>query len=129
MSEWLAQELSLLMVAYPLLEWRPQDLWARIPTYPLPGGIWTQEAVEIAFQLPPQLPGQAPYGFWVRPGLALRSGAGINNYSYPVAIPFGPGWGQFSWAPEVWSPGPTPINGTNMLDFVRSFAARLAEGS
>lgn len=129
MNERIAQEVSLLLAAYPDMEWRPHDFWARIPKYPVPLSIWTLHSAEIAFQVPTQLPGQAPYGFWVRPGLVLSSGGAINNYSYPVLTPFGSGWGQFSWAPEVWRPGPTAREGTNMLDFVRSFADRLREGS
>ena len=129
MSERVTREVALLIAAYPHLDWRPDELWARIPHYPVPSAIWLAESVELAFQIPAQLPGQAPYGFWVRPGLALRSGAPINNYSHPVVTPFGTGWGQFSWAPDLWEPGPTPKEGTNMLDFVRSFAERLREGS
>jgi len=127
MSDRTAEEVSLLIAAYPEMEWRPQDRWARIPKYPVPAPVWTGDSIEVAFQLPAQLPGQAPYGFWVRPGLELRGGGAINNYSYPVATPFGAGWGQFSWTPEIWQPGPTARAGTNMLDFVRSFADRLRE--
>lgn len=129
MSERIAQEVALLMAAYPEMEWRPHDCWARIARYPVPSTIWTVDSTEVAFQLPAQLPGQAPYGFWVKPDLTLRSGGAINNYSYPVVTPFGPGWGQFSWAPDTWRPGATAREGTSMLDFVRSFADRLREGS
>ena len=129
MSDRTADEVSLLIAAYPAMEWRPQDRWARIPTYRAPVALWTLESFEVAFQLPAQLPGQAPYGFWVRPGLQLLAGGTVNNYSYPVTTPFGAGWGQFSWAPEIWQPGQTVRSGTNMLDFVKSFAARLREGA
>jgi len=129
MTDRILQEISLLMAAYAEMEWRPLDLWARIPRYPVPATIWTVSAAEIAFQLPAQLPGQAPYGFWVRPGLALRAPCPINNYSHPVTTQFGPGWGQFSWACETWQPVRTPREGTNMLDFVRSFSDRLRQGA
>ena len=86
-----------------------------------------ERRVEVAFQF--VLPGQPPYGFWVRPGLTLATGAAIQNYSYPVETPFGPGWGQFSWSPEDWSAQEDPRAAGNMLRWARSFAQRLAEGA
>jgi hypothetical protein len=129
MSERIEQEVALLQKVYPDLDWRADVRWARIPSYALLDGLWRQSAVQLAFQLPEQLPGQAPYGFWVHPGLELASGQGIDQYTHPATTPFGEDWGQFSWQPEVWAPGPTVLAGTNMLDFVRSFATRLQQGA
>jgi hypothetical protein len=123
------EEIALVLRAYPDLEFQSADLWARIPSYPLPDGIWHQEIVEVAFQFPAGLPGQQPYGFWVRPGLELRTGGTISSYTFPVTTPFGDQFGQFSWSPEVWTPRAEITAGTNMLDFVRSFSRRLAEGA
>jgi hypothetical protein len=126
MSQRFDEEVALVRSAYPDLEVKP-DGWARIPAYPCPEEIWGLTAVEVAFSFPAGLPGQPPYAFLVRPGLT-RPG-GVDNYSYPVTVPgFGEGWGQFSWSPEDWRPGPDVKRHSNMLDFVRSFAERLAQG-
>jgi hypothetical protein len=122
-------EIELVRNAFPELEFRSEDLWARLPRYPLNTDIWGRDECEIAFVFPTGLPGQPPYGFWVRPGLVLSSGLAIASYAFPVVTPFGPDWGQFSWAPEDWKPSPIVTGGTNMLDWVRSFAVRLGQGA
>jgi hypothetical protein len=99
----------------------------RIPTYPVPES-WSSNEVEVAFQIPPSA-GQAPYAFRVRPGLTLIEGAQPTNYTYPVTTPWGDDWGQFSWSPSSWVPNADIRKGANMLDFVRSFSDRLAEGA
>jgi hypothetical protein len=123
-----ADELALLRTAYPDVEFRPDDLWARLPEYPLAQEIWGRSACEVAFRFP-ELPGQPPYGFWVRPDLSLVSGVAVQNYTFPVVIPFGEAWGQFSWSPDEWLPGASVRGGSNILRWVQSFALRLAEGS
>ncbi len=131
MEERVAAEVALLKSAFPKLE-IGDDLWCRFPEYKVPPGIWNVDVVELAFQIPPQLPGTAPYAFWVRPPLALASGGAISNYTPNVAIPLGAGWGQFSWVLEPWAPAPDIADittGTNMVNFVESFAARLREAS
>jgi hypothetical protein len=125
----LDEEIALVRTAYPELVLHEDSLWALIREYPVPDGIWTAPMAEVAFQFPPNLPGQQPYGFWIRPGLGLLGGGVINNYTYPVTTPFGDGFGQFSWAPEIWAPKADVQAGTNMLDFVRSFSRRLEQGS
>jgi hypothetical protein len=119
-------ELDLIRSEFPSLEFCEDDFWGRIPDYPLPEG-WGREQTEIAFQMPRDLFGQEPYGFWVRPALQLPGGGIPSNSQSPVATGFGEGWQQFSWSPDGWQPGPGPRGGSNMLDFVRSFARRLAE--
>jgi Prokaryotic E2 family E len=126
MSERLEQELSLVRACYPELEVREEDLWARIPQYPLPEG-WGRTHVEVAFQVPRDFFAQQPYGFWVRPRLTLPGGAPPSNSSGPVTTGFGDGWQQFSWAPDGWQPGPEPAKGDNLLHWVRSFRRRLTE--
>jgi hypothetical protein len=126
MTERIEAELELIRSGYPDLEFREADLWARVPEYPVPSG-WGRESTEVAFQVPADLFGQEPYGFWVNPPLQLPGGAPPSNTSGPVATGFGEGWQQFSWSPDGWHPGPEPRSGTNMLDFVRSFTRRLAE--
>src|SRR4051794_11076837 len=129
MEERVNAEIALLKQRFPELEVRP-DLWCRFAHYRLPKGIWAVDEVELAFQIPAQLPGQQPYAFWVNPPLALKDGGTVGNYSAPVATVFGSGWGQFSWAPEVWAPSAdiaTIAKGANMVNFVESFAVRLRE--
>ena len=121
-------EIALVRCRFPDTEFRPDDFWARIPAYPVPEG-WGRSTAEVAFQVPRDVIGQQPYGFWVRPPLELPGGGQPSNASGPVATAFGEGWQQFSWAPDVWQPGPDPRSGSNLLDFVRSFAHRLAEVS
>lgn len=119
-------ELALIRSWYPGVEFREEDFWARVPEYALPAG-WGRDHAEIAFQIPQDVFGQHPYGFWVRPPLQLPGGGAPSNTSGPVATGFGDGWQQFSWAPDRWQPGADPRAGSNLLDFVRSFSQRLAE--
>lgn len=119
-------ELELIRTRYPELEFRESDFWARIPAYPV-APSWGRESAEVAFQVPRDLFGQHPYGFWVRPPLVLPGGGQPSNTSGPVATGFGEGWQQFSWAPDGWSPGPAPQSGSNLLDFVHSFGRRLED--
>lgn len=129
MNERIEQELALLMTVYQDLEWHPDTLWVRMPVYILPVGVWRLSQVELAFQMPQDLPGQQPYGFWVRPNLEPAGGGAPTNYTYPVSIALGEGWGQFSWSPAAWQPQVEIAAGSNMLDFVRSIADRLREGA
>lgn len=131
MEAWVTAEIELLRRRFPDLEIR-DDLWCRFPTYALPAGIWSIDFAEVAFQIPAGLPGAQPYGFWVRPSPTLGNGGAIGNFTPNVAIAFGEGWGQFSWSPETWAPSSDVNNitkGTNMVNFVESFAARLREAS
>jgi hypothetical protein len=121
-------EARLVAAHFPDLEVRPSDGWARVPSYAVPSDTWTVADTELAFRFPGDLPGQAPYGFWVRPALVLTSGDPIQNVTV-ATTPFGGEWMQFSWAVDPWRPGATPTDGDNMLHFVRSFGHRLAEGS
>lgn len=126
------QELDLVRSVYPDAEQLSEDgvHWVRIPKYAVPASLFKQdEAVELAFRIPVQA-GEAPYGFWVRPGLEPVSGQPVSNYSYPAATPWGADWGQFSWSPlDPWVPKTDIRAGANMLNFVSSFADRLREGA
>jgi hypothetical protein len=129
--DWVEDNLALLRTAYPDLEYRPEGgvHWVRIPSYPVPDDIWTVGAPEVAFRIPATA-GEAPYGFWVRPGLALVSGGTINNYTFPAQTPWGGDWGQFSFSPlEQWQPKADVRAGANMLNFARAIADRLREGA
>lgn len=122
------EELVLLRTAFPDLEYRADGHWVRIPAYAVPDEVWDKSHVEVAFQIPEQIPGQAPYGFWVRPAIALRSGGQVDNYAYPAPTPFGDDWGKFSWQLLSWNPKADIVAGENMLNFAHSIADRLREG-
>ena len=111
---------------YPDLEFLEAQMAGRIPAYPIPPG-WDRKTAELVFQVPPNYPGQEPYGIWIRPALVLPGGAAPTHSSGPVATAFGNDWQQFSFAPEGWTPGATPQAGSNMLGFIRSFTDRLKE--
>jgi hypothetical protein len=121
-----AAELERLRSVYPDAELHADEQSVRIPTYPLDKSIWGVSSCEVALSIP--LPGQPPYAFRVRPGLALVSGDAIQNYSYPVATVFGSDWGQFSWSPENWTAA-DDANVGGVLRWARSFADRFAEGA
>lgn len=111
------------------LDFNPDGNWIRIREYHIPSDLWVPPVVEVAFQIPEGIPGQAPYGFHVRPVLDLTHGGKINNYTAPTSNPWGDGWGTFSWQLQEWVPGATARDGTNMVDFARSFADRFREGA
>lgn len=124
--EWVEDNLALLRTAYPDLEYGIDGgvHWVRIPSYPLPTGIWTVDAVDVAFRISGQ-PAEAPYGFWAHPGLTLATEGTINNYTFPASTPWGTDWGQFSFSPaEPWKPKADVRAGVNMLNFARGIADR-----
>jgi hypothetical protein len=130
LSAWVVANLTLLRVRHPDLDERVDGgvQWVRIPAVAV-SSIWTVDHVDVAFRIPNGA-GEAPYGFWVHPGLALRSKATVNNYTFPAAAPWGPDWGQFSFAPEgAWMPKADVASGDNMLDYDRGIVARLEEGA
>jgi hypothetical protein len=127
MNTWAVEELELLHRCWPDLVHAEGTGWCQIPSFAVPEG-WNRTVASVAFQLPNDLPGQAPYAFLIRGGLALVSGVAPTNYTFPVqTTPWGGDWGQFSWQLEPWVPGSLPGDGTCMVDFVRSFSARLRE--
>ena len=123
------QELELLRRNFPQLEYLAAGQWVRIPQYGLPDSIWDRDCVEVCFQIPEQIPGQPPYGFYVRPNLNLKNGQQILNYAYPAPTGFGGDWGKFSWQLAVWAPTADLVSGTNMVNFARSFVDRFTEGA
>jgi hypothetical protein len=128
MSDRIQEEVELLRTAFPDLEYQlsGDQHWIRIPRYPVPPG-WSQDEVELAFQIPSQ-PGQQPYAFWVRPQLLLGTGSAPTNYTSPAQTPWGGDWAQFSWSPDgQWIPKADIRAGATMLNFARSFADRLRD--
>jgi hypothetical protein len=128
---WVEENLALLRTTYPDLEYRldTEVHWVRIPSYPVLSEIWTVDGVDVAFRIQARA-GEQPYGFWVRPGLALASGETINNYTFPTTTPWGDDWGQFSFSPaEEWQPKADIRLGPNMLNYARGIGERLREGA
>jgi hypothetical protein len=124
------QELAVLRAWFgDVLEYVADGHWIRLAEYVIPSELWLPRIVEVCFQIPAAIPGQAPYAFHVRPQVCLTSGATVNNYTYPTATPLGDGWGTFSWQLSEWNPGAEPCTGSNMLEFARSIADRFREGA
>ena len=124
----LQAELELLRNVFPDLEVRDDGgrTWVRLPSYAVPSG-WSATTVEVAFSFPTEV-GEPPYAFYVRPPLALVTGAVVGNYTPTAATPWGVDFAQFSWSPqEAWTPRTDVRVGANMVNFAMSFAARLAE--
>jgi hypothetical protein len=127
MTRRVQDELELLRSFYPDLEyqeWNGQH-WVRIPRFSLPEG-WTHAVAEVAFHVPAEA-GQPPYGFWVRPAIALSVGPPVNNCTVGAATPWGTDWMQFSWSPVSWQPKAKIRAGDNMLNFVLSILDRLSQ--
>lgn len=123
------QELAMLKSAWPELEYVSAGHWVRLQRYWIGLGIWNCSEAEVCFQIPENIPGQAPYGFYIRPQLLVCGGGPPSSYTYPAdATPFGQGWGRFSWQLDPWQPAADPFQGSNMLNFARSIADRLRQG-
>lgn len=124
-----AAELALLRTYYKDVD--EQGGWVRIRNYPVSGPGWGNELLDIAFQIPTGYPGTPPYGIYVPIGLRYQGNV-PKNYREPAdnKPPFDGNWGFFSWTPDdgQWRPTASLVSGSNLLNFVRSFADRLREG-
>lgn len=131
MEERLQAELRLVREKYPRTEYFPEGRWVRVPDYALPEG-WNRDITPVAFQINEGHPAALPYGIYVPAGL-LFQGKVPANYTEPGnnPPPFGDSWGLFSWTPEesTWKPAADVRSGANLLDWVKSFARRFAEGA
>ncbi len=130
MKERIETELKLLRKAFPDTEYREEGYWFRIPAYLVPDGIWNVDKVAVAFQAPVGYPGQPPYAFYVQPGLRVKgTDQKPNNYEEPASgVPFEGVWAKFSWQHELWRPTADISSGSNLLNYVRTFADRFREG-
>ena len=106
--------------------------WFRIKRYPFPTG-WAAkqgeiEHAEVLFNANASYPTGDPYAFWAPLGLLFNGQAPQNVTVVPNAA-FGGQWLQFSWAPDqTWRVAATVRGGSNLRDWAKSFATRLAEG-
>ena len=130
----ISEELGLLRSAFGEVD-HAEDAgndWFRLTCYLFPAG-WTGdgEAIEhaaILFNANAAYPTGDPYGFWTPAGVLFNGQPpkDVTEVGNPV---FEGQWTQFSWAPdETWRPGSTVESGSNLTDWARSFAKRLAEG-
>lgn len=129
MTDWHQDELVLLRSTWPSLRFEPAGYWILIEQFKIVEG-WSRTEIDLAIRLPPNLPGQEPYGFWVKGGISLESGNLPSNYTFPSeTIPFTGDnqWGQFSWSFNNWAPGAAAGDGTSMVHFVRSVSRRFRE--
>lgn len=123
-------ELGMLQTWFEGLEYLPAGDWVILRDYNLGDG-WIPARVHIAFQIPANLPGQAPYAFYVSQPVTFQ-GQQPSNYTHPLqpgTVPFDGQWAQFSWAPDLWTPAQDPSAGDNMVHFALSIATRLREGA
>ena len=127
MDERLEEELTLLRGRWPDLDYDEDGRWVLLPDYSMPGPIEQDEAV-VCFQVHRRHPQQAPYAFWVRKPIELTSGQPFDNVKDGSDPPFEGDWLQFSWRLENWKPGPTPKEGTNLVNWAHSFHNRLKDG-
>jgi hypothetical protein len=129
MINWVTEELALLRTVWPGLVFVAGGNWVMRKGYPLPDG-WNKPSVDLAIRIPAQLPGEKPYGFWVRGDLLLANGNSPGSYTFPSdSVPFSPAepWGKFSWDPEIWAPGIKPGEATGMVHFAMSINRRLKD--
>ena len=132
-TDWVAGELELLRTFWPDLEYVPEGHWVLKRGHQVPDG-WSAKSVDLAIRIPANLPGEQPYGFWVRGGLLFGPGLLPGSYTFPAQepVPFALGdqWGKFSWAVEgeKWDPKTKPGEGTGMILFAASINRRLSDG-
>lgn len=128
-TERVEQELALLRQRYEDVEYVEAGHWVRVGKYPLPKG-WNRQETDVVFQIQRGHPGQAPYGIYLPVGLQFGT-TKLTNYAEPAPAqpPFSGRWGIFSWTPEDWKPAADPTKGSNLLNWVISFAERFREGA
>lgn len=128
MDERLKKEVELLSNRWPEAIYREEGRWVFLPEYQTPDTI-AQEAVDICFQVRPDHPGNAPYGFYAKKPISLESGEEFDNVTQANDPPFDGEWLKFSWKPADWSPGSTVKAGSNLVNWAHTFHDRLEQGS
>ncbi|MCC6357356.1 MAG: multiubiquitin domain-containing protein [Phycisphaerales bacterium] len=123
-------EIELLRRVFPSLEFKQS--WVRIPGVALPSG-WNRTETNVAFAISDTFPGAPPSGLFVPAGLRFN---GNMPQSYtepaPTQLPFPGTWGSFSWTiadAGDWRPSVSVEAGVNLLQWVRGFSQRFAEGA
>ena len=130
MDERIERELELIRTRYPDVEYRKDGHWFLIPAYKVPEGKWALDVYAIAFQLRAGYPEVGPYSFYASPRPRGHDGRPPQSYQDAGSPPppFEGEWGRFSWQLENWKVGTDVRQGSNLLNFIDSFRARLEEG-
>lgn len=131
----ISEELALLRQTFGEVDHAEADGndWFLIKRYSFPPG-WTVNGApvlegEVIFNANASYPTGDPYAFWT-PSELKFNGQPPNNATEVETTPFGGKCLQFSWAPDgTWSPGSNVEGGSNLVDWAKSFALRLAEGA
>ena len=126
----LEAELELLRAYYPELEYKQEGgHWMRIAAYPLSEG-WSQDESAVAFEVKDSHPGTPPYGIYVPADLTFGGQLPNNRNASPPAPPFDGAWALLSWTPAdgEWRATAELRTGSNLLQWVRGFADRFAQG-
>lgn len=131
----IAQELDLLKRVYGDLEHIEEagEDWICLPRYIVPKG-WqiSGQAVQsapIAFLVKADYPGVAPYGFLMPASIAFEGTSPASTGVPPKQVPFPGEWLHFSWSALNWAAGSNPCQGSNLVEWCRSFSIRLKEGA
>ena len=122
-------EIALLRKHYQVVDFVSEGRWARLQPYRTGAG-WSIDPIAVAFQVPIGFPGAPPYGFYV-PADLRHGGAVPGNYQpNPKQPPFDGRWAMLSWATDgSWFPTADLMTGSNLLNWVLSFADRFAQGA
>jgi hypothetical protein len=132
MRERIEREHQLLKKYYPDIIIKEADgsCWFRIPGFLISGDAWNKTHADVCFEAKVSYPGTPPYSFYVEGGLRSKENKDLRpkDYEEPAKAPFDGTWGRFSWQHEAWNPAENLVSGSNLLNFVRSFADRLKEG-
>lgn len=130
-AERITAEVDLMRRVFPNLEFR--EGWVRITNVSLTPPGWNRTKTDVAFQIADAFPGTPPYGIYVPVGLRFN-GQMPQKYTEPSGTipPFGGAWGLFSWSVadgNDWRPTASVEKGVNLLQWVRGFGQRFAEGA
>lgn len=131
MIERINQELELLRLYFPEVEYVEAGQWVLIRKYPTPDRhSWDPKNPDVCFQIPIGYPGTPPDWFHVTAGITCN-GQKPGSYTEPAnhTPPFPGKWGSFSWHMELnWRPTADINSGSNLLNFARTFTDRFQEG-
>lgn len=131
MNDRISKELDLLRKFFPKLEYVEDGQWVLIKDFTIPHNVqWNCQSINTCFQIPLGYPGTPPDGFYVPSGTNYK-GDCPGNYKEPAANspPFLDNWGFLSWHKEAgWKATSDLQSGSNLLNFVRTFTDRFAQG-
>ncbi len=121
-------EVELIRNHFPTLVYKRNEGWVFIPDYGVFSG-WNPELISVAIQINPSHPSARPYGFYVDSAITYKGQVPSNfKASPPASVPFEGNWGLFSWELEEWKPHEEIHKGSNLFNFVMTFAHRFHQG-